>query len=151
MNETPPPEILLVEDDPNDLELALRALRRVSGRLNVEVARDGAAALALLLGEPDRAPAAVRRNPAAILLDIKLPGVDGIDVLRRLKSAEATRTLPVVMLSSSREARDVATCYELGANSFVVKPGNAQAYEQVVLELCAYWVNRNQPPVRRTP
>ncbi len=149
MNDPLPPEILLVEDNPNDLELALRALQRAPGRLTVQVARDGAAALAFFFEETTRATAATGRSPAAILLDIKLPAVDGIDVLRRLKSTAATRDLPVVMLSSSREASDVATCYGLGANSYVVKPVHARDYEQAVLDICGYWIDRNQPPVTR--
>ena len=151
MNNRPTAHILLVEDNPNDLELALRALARVPGNPTVQVARDGTEALARIFEAPAGAGAAVSRQPDAIFLDIKLPAPDGIEVLRQIKATELTRSLPVVMLSSSREATDIAVCYTLGANSYVVKPVDAGDYERVVAGVCDYWINRNLPPARISP
>jgi two-component system response regulator len=151
MNARPPAEILLVEDNPHDLELALRALGRISGAPTVRVARDGAEALAWVFGGAGAEATPVRRPPDAILLDIKLPAPDGIEVLRQIKSAAATRALPVVMLSSSRETADLAACYSLGANSYVVKPVDAGEYERAVAAVCDYWINRNLAPSRTCP
>lgn len=151
MNDRPPAHILLVEDNPNDLELALRALARVPGHPTVRVARDGGEALARIFEPAERDATETWRQPDAILLDVKLPAPDGIEVLRQIKAADATRSLPVVMLSSSRETTDIRTCYTFGANSYVVKPVDAEEYERVVAEICDYWINRNLPPARIGP
>jgi CheY-like chemotaxis protein len=133
-------EILLVEDDPNDVELALHAFRAHQLANAVRVARDGAEALSMLFdsGEPAR--------PKVILLDLKLPKIDGIEVLRRIKGNPATRTIPVVVLTSSREERDVIESYHLGVNSYIVKPIDFERFAGAVQQLGAYWLLLNQPP-----
>jgi two-component system response regulator len=139
-------EILLVEDNPHDVELTLRALteHRIVNR--VHVARDGVEALDFLFGsDPSGPPLAAR--PRLILLDLKLPRVSGLEVLQRLKAEERTRTIPVVILSSSREEPDVAEAYRLGANSYVVKPVEFGQFAEAVRQIGLYWVLLNQPPV----
>jgi two-component system response regulator len=132
-------DILVVEDSPADAELTLRALRggRVANR--VHVARDGAEALAVL----DRAAAL----PRVVLLDLKLPGLGGLEVLERVRGDPRTRTLPVVVLTSSREEPDIARAYALGANSYIVKPVEFDAFVRAVAETGLYWMLLNQPPV----
>jgi two-component system, response regulator len=136
-------EILLVEDNPNDVELTLRALRKNRLANRVHVARDGEQALAFLFPAED---AAAVRLPKVVLLDLKLPKVDGIEVLRRIKSDERTRRLPVVMLTSSREEPDIARCYDLGVNSYIVKPVDFESFIPAVTQAGLYWLLLNQPP-----
>lgn len=132
-------EILLVEDNPEDLELALRALRRHKIANRIRVARDGAEALAFL-----RRPGA--HLPKVVLLDLKLPKLSGIEVLEAIRADERTRVLPVVVLTSSRESPDVRRCYELGVNSYIVKPVDFDAFVKAVAEVGLYWMLLNQPP-----
>ena len=142
-------EILLIEDDPNDRELTLRALRGRNLANRVRVARDGAEALLLLLGNEDNGMEPVEiMEPRVVLLDLKLPKVDGLEVLRRVKANERTRHIPVVVLTSSRESPDVHAAYQLGANSYIVKPVDFESFSRAVTEVGLYWVLRNQPPVR---
>lgn len=139
-----PIELLLVEDDPQDLELSMRALRKANLSNHIRVARDGAEAIDALFppeGMPQRQEA-----PKLVLLDLKLPKVDGLEVLRRIKEDPATRTIPVVVLTSSREHRDVDESYRLGANSYIVKPVNFERFIAAVSELGVYWLLLNQPP-----
>ncbi len=138
-------EILLVEDNPNDVELTLTAL--AAGRIanRIEVVRDGAEALDFMFcdgGYAGRRPVA----PKVILLDLKLPKVNGLEVLRRLKADERTRAVPVVVLSSSREDRDLAECYALGVNSYIVKPVDFEQFTTAVRTLGLYWVLLNVRP-----
>lgn len=135
-------EILLVEDNAEDLELALRALRRNNLANRISVARDGAEALALL-----RKPGA--QLPKVVLLDLKLPKLSGIEVLEAIRADERTRVLPVVVLTSSRESPDVRRCYELGVNSYIVKPVDFDAFVKAVAEVGLYWMLLNQPPEPR--
>ncbi|GAA2589870.1 response regulator [Dactylosporangium fulvum] len=128
--------VLLVEDDPDDLELARLAFARGDFSSSIDVARDGAEALDYLLS-PDREP------PQVVLLDIKLPLVDGIDVLRRVKADERTRHIPVVMLTSSALDRDLHACYELGANSYIVKPVDMEQFMAAVNNIGVYWLSLN--------
>ena len=135
--------ILLVEDDPSDLELAKLAFRKSQIANPIEVARDGAEALdklglsgSPLVGEP----------PCLILLDLKLPKVDGIEVLRRVKGSEKLRLIPVVMLTSSHEESDIVTSYDLGVNSYIVKPVDFNQFVESVRQLSMYWLLLNQPP-----
>ncbi len=139
-------EMLLVEDNPQDLELALRALRKANLVNRTHVARDGVEALdfVFLTG-----PFAGRSPPSrlkVILLDLKLPKIDGLEVLRRLKADPAMKTIPTVVLTSSREQRDVLESYQLGVNSYIVKPVNFDHYSEVVRDLGIYWLVLNQPP-----
>ena len=140
--------ILLVEDDPNDELLARRALRKVGARVEVVVARDGAEALEYLFATgayAERPP----DLPRLVLLDLKIPKVDGIEVLRRLRAEDRTRTLPVVILTSSSEPRDITSGYASGANSYVRKPVDAIEFGEAVSRVVAYWLQLNESPIRR--
>jgi two-component system response regulator len=132
-------DILLVEDDPDDLELALRALEREGIAQRVRVARDGAEALEVV-GELTDA------LPKVVLLDLKLPKVNGLEVLRRLKEDPKTKAIPVVVLTSSKEDRDVVESYSLGVNSFIRKPVTFEQFADSVAQLGLYWLFLNQPP-----
>jgi len=139
-----PTRVLLVEDDPNDLELALHAFER--GRFtNVVVARDGVEALEYVFREGRHADRDPEDGPRVVLLDVKLPLVDGIEVLRRLKADPDTHRIPVVMLTSSAEDRDLQACYELGANSYIVKPVEIERFFTAIQEIGLYWLVLNQP------
>ena len=139
-------EILLVEDNPNDLELTMRALRKARLGNHIQVARDGAEAIDYLFGEGAFAGRDVNDTPKMILLDLKLPKVDGIEVLRRIKADPRTQFVPVVVLTSSKEQRDVVESYRLGVNSYIVKPVDFERFVTAVQELGMYWLLLNQPP-----
>jgi two-component system, response regulator len=139
-------EILLVEDNPNDLELALHALKRNRLANQIEIARDGAEALDFIYGTGAYAGRDVRQVPKIIMLDLKLPKVDGLEVLQRLKSDPQTRTIPIVVLTSSREERDIVESYQLGVNSYIVKPVDFEQFTEAVRSLGLYWLLLNQPP-----
>lgn len=139
-------ELLLVEDNPQDLELAQRALRKAGLFNRVHVARDGAEAMDFIFGTGPFAGRSVADELKVILLDLKLPKVDGLEVLRHLKSDPRTRAIPVVVLTSSKEQRDVAESYRLGVNSYIVKPVNFDRYAEAVRDLGLYWLILNQPP-----
>src|SRR5437764_490195 len=128
-------EILLVEDNPSDVELTLRALKARNLANQVFVARDGAEALEFFFGEQGHPLRDFGVTPRVILLDLKLPKVDGLEVLRRLKSDERTRPLPVVVLTSSKEEPDITAAYRLGANSYIVKPVDFEAFARAVSEV----------------
>ncbi len=138
-------EILLVEDNPHDLELALRALKKANVSNHIEVARDGAEALDLIFCEGAHAGRKIEDGPKVILLDLKLPRVDGLQVLRRVKTDPRTRATPVVVLTSSKEQRDVVESYNLGVNSYIVKPVNFERFAEAVKDLGFYWLLLNQP------
>jgi two-component system response regulator len=138
-------EILLVEDNPDDAELALLALKRNHLANRIHLARDGAEALEFLFhsgepGQPEPEPARL------ILLDLKLPKVDGLEVLQRLKADPRTRHIPVVMMTSSREERDVIASYQLGVNSYIVKPVDFEQFTEAVHQLGLYWLLLNHLP-----
>jgi two-component system response regulator len=138
-------EILLVEDNPNDLELALRALKKHNLANNIDVARDGAEALEKIFGSDDSGPIPAS-GPRVILLDLKLPKIDGLEVLRRIKSDSRTRRIPIVVLTSSTEERDIVESYNLGVNSYITKPVDFERFSQAVHQLGLYWLLLNQPP-----
>jgi CheY-like chemotaxis protein len=137
--------ILLVEDNPNDLELTLVALERSQLANEVIVVRDGAEALDYLhcRGEYARRQ---KGNPAVILLDLKLPKVDGLEVLREVRNTPELRALPVVMLTSSREEQDLVRSYELGVNAYVVKPVDFKEFVRAISDLGVFWAVLNEPP-----
>lgn len=136
-------EILLVEDDDDDVDLTLRALRGAHIANRIQIARDGAEALDILFP----GDGVERRTlPKLILLDLKLPLVDGLEVLRRIKSEPRTRAIPVVVMTSSREERDLIRTYELGTNSFIVKPLDFAQFTQVVQQVGFYWLLLNEGP-----
>ena len=143
--------ILLVEDNPDDEALTLRALKKNNITNEVVVAHDGAEALSLLLGEGN-GDGANRALPQVVLLDLKLPKVDGLEVLRRLRADERTKLLPVVILTSSNEERDRLRGYGLGANSYVRKPVDFSQFIEAVKQLGLYWLllNEQPPAVRRS-
>jgi two-component system, response regulator len=138
-------EILLVEDNPYDMELTLRALK---GSLinNIHVARDGEEALEYLLPEGADKENEPKNLPRVILLDLKLPKVDGLEVLRRIRESEKTKLIPVVVLTSSLEEKDVVESYRLGVNSYIVKPVEFDQFIKSVSELGLYWLLLNKPP-----
>jgi CheY-like chemotaxis protein len=146
MNVSHQVEILLVEDDPNDAELTLRTLKARNLANQVFVARDGAEALDFFFSDAPHPLKEIGVVPRVILLDLKLPKVDGLEVLRRLKGDKRTQSLPVVVLTSSSEEPDIATAYRLGANSYIVKPVDFEAFARAVSELGLYWVLLNEPP-----
>jgi CheY-like chemotaxis protein len=139
--------ILLVEDSPNDLELTLAALERCGLANPIEIARDGAEALDYLFMQgiqANREPG----DPTVVLLDLKLPKVDGLEVLARIKSDPTLRHVPVVMLTSSREERDLVRSYDLGVNAFVVKPVDFEDFLQAIRDLGMFWAILNESPLR---
>ena len=134
-----PVDILLVEDNPNDAELAQRALKKVNLGAHLAIVRDGAEALEYLLSS--------KPKPKVVFLDLKLPKIDGIEVLRRTRSDDRTRSVPVVILTSSQEERDVVECYRLGVNSYVVKPVEFDKFYKAVGDLATYWLVLNKSPL----
>jgi CheY-like chemotaxis protein len=143
-------EILLVEDNPNDVELTLRVLKKnnISNRLHVT--RDGAEALEFIFCTGAYADRDIKNGPKVVLLDLKLPKVDGLEVLRQIKADPRTKTIPVVILTSSREERDVVQSYQLGTNSYIVKPVDFEQFTEAVRQLGLYWLLLNEPPPQGT-
>lgn len=139
-------DILVVEDNPLDLEMTLRGLKKAKVANRIEVARDGAEALEILFREGAHADRHPSDRPHLVLLDLKLPKVDGLEVLARLKSDPSTRGIPVVMLTSSSEQRDLVESYELGVNSYIVKPVNFEKFVEAMVALGSYWLLLNQAP-----
>jgi len=135
--------ILLIEDTADDEALALEALRRAGVPHSVVIARDGAQALGLLLPSQPQTPPL---QPSFVLLDLKMPRLSGLDVLRRLRLDDRTNTLPVVVLTTSREPSDIAACYESGANSYVAKPVDFDAFVRAMQQIAHYWLRLNETP-----
>ena len=146
MNPSQAIEILLVEDNPDDLDLTLRALSKARLSNSIHVARDGEQALDFIYRRNEYAAGGGPANPKVILLALKLPKIDGLEVLRTLKSDAATRTIPVVVLTSSKEQRDIVESYNLGVNSYIVKPVDFEHFVDAVQNLGLYWLLLNQPP-----
>jgi len=136
--------ILLVEDNPDDVELTLHALKENNIANDVVVARDGSEALEILYGGSGASPGH-RLRPSLVLLDLKLPGLSGFDVLKRIREDESTRLIPVVILTSSREHLDLLKGYQLGANSYVRKPVDFEQFLTTVQQLGGYWLSLNEP------
>jgi CheY-like chemotaxis protein len=140
-------EIILVEDNPSDAELIMRVLKKNRLANHIILMKDGAEALEFFFGKTAYADSHVNSCPKVVLLDIKLPKVDGIEILRRLKSDDRTKDMPVVMLTSSNQERDIQAAYDLGANSFVTKPIKFEEFVKSVTDLGVYWLMLNVPPV----
>ena len=144
--------ILMVEDNPDDVELTLRSLRKNNISNEVVVVRDGAEALDYLFATGNYSGRDISVMPAVILLDLKLPKVSGLEVLRRLRADKRTEILPVVILTSSKEEQDMINGYKLGANSYVRKPVDFKQFNEAIKQLGLYWLVINEPPpkTRRT-
>ena len=139
-------EILLVEDNPNDVELTLRALSKNNLANRVHVVTDGVEALDFIFAKNNYSERDINDTPKVILLDLKLPKVSGLEVLKQIKSDKKTKTIPVVVLSSSKEESDIIESYQLGVNSYIVKPVNFDQFVKSVSELGLYWILLNERP-----
>ena len=139
-------EVLLVEDNPSDAELTMRALKKRNLANKLFHAKDGAEALDFVFAQGSFENRRVENGPKVVLLDLKLPKVDGLEVLRRIKSDERTKKIPVVVMTSSREDRDLVTCYEFGVNGYVVKPVEFEDFSRAVSELGFYLLLLNETP-----
>jgi two-component system response regulator len=146
MTDTEAVDILLVEDNPQDAELTIRALKKHNLANHLFTVEDGAEALDFIFCRGKHATRELSHSPKVVLLDLKLPKVSGLEVLRALKQDERTRAIPVVVVTSSREDPDIKTAYGLGANSYVVKPVDFDAFAESVSSLGLYWLLVNQPP-----
>lgn len=142
--------ILLVEDNPSDIALTQRALAKSHVANELVISEDGQEALDYLFGAGEHAGQETRELPAVVLLDLKLPRVDGLEVLRRIRADARTKRLPVVILTTSREERDVAESYDRGANSYIRKPVDFTQFADAIRQLGLYWLVLNEaPPVKR--
>lgn len=152
MNHSSPVEILVVEDNPYDLEITLRGLSRANIVNRIEVARDGEEALQFIFCEGPHAHRRIENCPKVVLLDLKLPKIDGLEVLARLKEDPRTRGIPIVMLTSSQEQSDLLRSYQLGVNSYIVKPVDFERFVLAVKDLGMYWLllNHGAPPLAFT-
>jgi two-component system, response regulator len=139
-------EILLVEDNPNDVKLTLHALRQHNLTNHVHAVRDGAEAIEFLFQTGAYADRAGETNPRVVLLDLKLPKIDGLEVLRHIRGDERTRCIPVVALTSSREERDLVDSYQLGVNSYIVKPVDFSQFVEAMRVIGMYWLLLNTIP-----
>ncbi|MCJ7533373.1 MAG: response regulator [Anaerolineales bacterium] len=146
-----PKTILLVEDNPSDIGLTQRALAKSRISNELVVAEDGQEALDYLFGERTYAGRGVTQLPALVLLDLKLPKVDGLEVLRRIRADQRTRRLPVVVLTSSKEEQDLAASYDLGINSYIRKPVDFAQFVQTIQQLGLYWLVLNESPPKVKP
>ena len=135
-------ELLLVEDNPNDVELTLHVLKKHKLANDIQVVRDGEEALAFLFGGEKGS----ENIPKVILLDLKLPKVNGLEVLGKIKADPRTKSIPVVVLTSSREEQDLSVCYELGVNSYIVKPVDFTQFTEAIRQLGLYWLLLNERP-----
>jgi two-component system, response regulator len=142
-------EILLVEDDPKDARLTLHALQKENLRNRIEVVSDGEQALDFVFCRGSFSVRSPVHPPRLILLDLKLPKVDGMEVLRQVKSNPGTHAIPVVILTSSKEERDLVESYKLGVNSYIQKPVDFDQFRQTIKAVGFYWLVVNQPPVQR--
>jgi two-component system response regulator len=139
-------EILLVEDNAGDAEMTIRALKKQNISNNIVHLKDGAEALDFIFGTGKYENRNIDQKPKMILLDLKMPKVNGIEVLKTLKSDERTRKIPIIVLTSSNEDPDIKVCYELGVNSYIVKPVGFENFSSAITNLGTYWLLLNQPP-----
>jgi len=139
-------EILLIEDNMNDAELTIRALKKNNLANKLVHLKDGAEAIDFIFAEGNYSSRKIENVPKVILLDLKMPKVNGIEVLKKIKADERTKKIPVVILTSSKEDPDIQECYRLGVNSYVVKPVQFEEFVKSVSELGLYWMILNQPP-----
>jgi two-component system, response regulator len=146
MNNPFPVEILLVEDNPDDVTLIMRALTKSRIVNHIEIVEDGAEALDFLFHRGKYADRAGQVLPRVVFLDLKLPKIDGLMVLKEIRANESTRKLPVVIVTSSKEDPDISRAYDLGANSYVVKPVDFESFFKVISDLGMYWMILNEPP-----
>ncbi len=137
-------KILLVEDNPKDVELTRRALEKANVSNGIRVVEDGVEALNFFFGEDGKSGCADEECPVVVLLDLNLPRVDGLEVLRRMRANEKTKRIPVVVLTSSNEEKDIIASYDLGANSFVRKPVKFAEFAEAIRQLGLYWLILNQ-------
>ena len=145
MNQLDAIDILLVEDNPRDAELTIRALKKRNLANRLFVVEDGAEALDFIFSRGKFAQREALQHPKVVLLDLKLPKINGLEVLRTLTADEQTRRIPVVMVTSSQQDPDIQAAYELGANSYVVKPVEFDAFQEIMSQLGFYWLLVNQP------
>lgn len=145
MSDLQPVDIFLVEDNPHDVELTTRALKQKNLANNMTIVRDGAEALEYIFGTGRFEGRDITQRPKVILLDLKLPKVDGLEVLRTVKGDPRTKTIPVVILTSSQEERDIVESYRLGVNSYIVKPVDFDKFVNAVTEAGLYWLLLNKP------
>ena len=138
-------EILLIEDNPDDVELTLRAFKKNNIANGIHVISDGAEALDYFFAEGKYAGRNMKISPKVVILDLKLPKVDGLEILKRVKQNDLTKTIPVVVLTSSKEESDLIASYRLGVNSFIVKPVNFEKFVATVREIGLYWLLLNEP------
>lgn len=139
-------DILLIEDSASDAEMTIRALTKNKFANKLLHLKDGAAAFDYFFGEGLYSGRDIKKFPNLVLLDLKMPKIGGIDVLKRIKLDEFLKIIPVVILTSSKEDLDIQACYKLGANGYVVKPVEFEAFHKVVADLGLYWMTANQPP-----
>ena len=140
-------EILLIEDSMQDAELTIRSLRKNNVSNKIVHLKDGAIALQFIFGTGEYEGRDINKKPKVILLDLKMPKVNGLEVLEKIKTDPRTQAIPIVILTSSKEDPDIKKCYELGANSYIVKPVDFDGFHKVVSELGLYWVLLNQSPI----
>ncbi|MEX0929543.1 MAG: response regulator [Balneolales bacterium] len=142
-------EVILIEDNISDAELTIRALKKKNLCNQIVHLKDGAEALDFIFAKGEYEGRDMTKTPKVILLDLKMPKIDGIEVLKRIKADDRTRAIPLVILTSSGEDPDIKRCYELGANSYIVKPVDFQCFLEAVTDLGMYWMLVNQPPTTK--
>jgi two-component system response regulator len=141
-------EILLIEDNPDEAALAIRSLKK--NNFNLIHIDDGVDALDFIFARNKYSDRTIENGPKLILLDLKLPKVDGLDILKAMKADPRTRLIPIIVLTSSKEEQDIIACYRLGANSYVIKPVNFDVFSKAIVDLGTYWMLMNVPPVTTT-
>jgi CheY-like chemotaxis protein len=142
-----PVEILIVEDNPQDAELTIRTLKKINLALHIMVAEDGEEALNIIFSRGDHEARQAQKPPKVIFLDLKLPKVSGLEILKEIKSKPGTKMIPVVVITSSREDPDIKAAYESGANGYVVKPVEFEAFSHSMIQTGLFWLTVNETPL----